>query len=57
MRELLNRTVKTNDDVADYLELPVLGSVPDMKELHKEMEKNDKGPGLFAKIWRKVWKA
>ena len=23
----------------------------------KEMEKNDKGPGLLAKIWRKVWKA
>ena len=57
VRELLNRTVKTNDDVADYLELPVLGSVPDMKELRKDMEKNDKGPGLFAKIWRKVWKA
>ena len=57
VRELLNRTVKTSDDVADYLELPVLGSVPDMKELHKEMERNDKGPGLFAKIWRKVWKA
>ena len=57
VRELLNRTVKTNDDVADYLELPVLGSVPDMKELRKDMEKNDKGSGLFAKIWRKVWKA
>ena len=57
VRELLNRTVKTNDDVTDYLELPVLGSVPDMKELRKDMEKNDKGPGLFAKIWRKVWKA
>ena len=57
LRELLNRTVKTNDDVANYLELPVLGSVPDMHELHKEMEKNDKGPGLLEKIWRKVWKA
>ena len=57
VRELLNRTIKTTDDVANYLELPVLGSVPDMKELHKEMERNDKGPGLFAKIWRKVWKA
>ena len=57
VRELLNRTIKTSDDVANYLELPVLGSVPDMKELHKEMERNDKGPGLFAKIWRKVWKA
>ena len=57
VRELLNRTIKNTDDVASYLELPVLGSVPDMYELHKEMEKNDKGPGLLAKIWRKVWKA
>ena len=57
VRELLNRTIKNSDDVANYVELPVLGSVPDMHELHKEMEKNDKGPGLLAKIWRKVWKA
>ena len=57
VRELLNRTIKNSDDVANYLDLPVLGSVPDMNELHKEMEKNDKGPGLLAKIWRKVWKA
>ena len=55
--ELLNRTIKNSDDVASYLELPVLGSVPDMNDLRKDMEKNDKGPGLLAKIWRKVWKA
>ena len=57
VRELLNRTIKNSDDVASYLELPVLGSVPDMNDLRKDMEKNDKGPGLLAKIWRKVWKA
>ena len=57
VRELLNRTIKNSDDVANYLELPVLGSVPDMNDLRKDMEKNDKGPGLLAKIWRKVWKA
>ena len=26
-------------------------------DMRKDMEKNDKGPGLLAKIWRKVWKA
>ena len=57
VRELLNRTIKNSDDVANYLELPVLGSVPDMNDLRKDMEKNDKGPGLLAKIWRNVWKA
>ena len=57
VRELLNRTIKNSDDVANYLDLPVLGSVPDMNDLRKDMEKNDKGPGLLAKIWRKVWKA
>ena len=57
VRELLNRTIKTSEDVANYLELPVLGSVPDMHELHKAMERKDKGPGLLMKIWRKVWKA
>ena len=57
VRELLNRTIKNSDDVANYLDLPVLGNVPDMNDLRKDMEKNDKGPGLLAKIWRKVWKA
>ena len=57
VRELLNRTIKNSDDVANYLDLPVLGSVPDMNDLRKDMEKSDKGPGLLVKIWRKVWKA
>ena len=56
-RELLNRTIKTTEDVANYLELPVLGSVPDMDDLEKNMQENDKGPGLLSKLWRKVWKA
>ena len=57
VRELLNRTIKNSDDVANYLELPVLGSVPDINDLRKDMEKSDKGPGLLTKIWRTVWKA
>ena len=57
VRELLNRTIKNSDDVANYLDLPVLGSVPDINDLRKDMEKSDKGPGLLTKIWRKVWKA
>ena len=57
VRELLNRTIKNSDDVANYLDLPVLGSVPDINDLRKDMEKSDKGPGLLTKIWRNVWKA
>ena len=57
VRELLNRTIKNSDDVANYLDLPVLGSVPDINDLRKDMEKSDKGPGLLTKIWRIVWKA
>ena len=57
VRELLNRTIKNSDDVANYLDLPVLGSVPDINDLRKDMEKSDKGPGLLTKIWRTVWKA
>lgn len=57
VRELLNRTIKNTEDVANFLELPVLGSVPDMDDLKKNMQENDKGPSLLSKLWRKIWKA
>lgn len=57
VRELLNRTIKTADDVAQYLDLPVLGSVPDFEDLQKNMQEKDKQPGLVVRMWRKIWKA
>ena len=57
VRELLNRTIKTADDVAQYLNLPVLGSVPDLEDLQKNMQEKDKKPGLAVRMWRKIWKA
>lgn len=57
VRELLNRTIKTADDVAQYLDLPLLGSVPDLKDLQKNMQEKDKKPGLAVRMWRKIWKA
>lgn len=41
-KELMNRTIKTTDDVANYLDLPVLGSVPDYESLNKNMKKNSR---------------
>ena len=57
VRELLNRTIKTADDVAQYLDLPLLGSVPDLQDLQKNMQEKDKKPGLAVRMWRKIWKA
>lgn len=42
-RELLNRTIKTNEDVANYLGLPLLGSIPNYEMLMKNKEQQGKG--------------
>ena len=57
LRNAANRTIKTADDVAQYLDLPLLGSVPDLKDLQKNMQEKDKKPGLAVRMWRKIWKA
>lgn len=52
----MNRTIKTTDDVANYLDLPVLGSVPDYESLNKNMKKEQQEQSLTARIRRYLWK-
>ena len=58
-KELMNRTIKTEDDVKNYLDLPVLGAIPDEDSMARimEREKNaDNGEtGLLGKV-RTLWK-
>ena len=53
-RELMNRTIKTTDDVATYLGLPVLGQVPSGESLNEAQETENLS--TWQKIWRAVWK-
>ena len=52
--ELMNRTIRTEDDVKNYLALPVLGAIPDEESMslamaiQKEMEKKE--PGFMSKV-------
>ena len=55
-KELMNRTIKTTDDVANYLDLPVLGSVPDYESLNKNMKKEQQEQSLTSRIRRYLWK-
>ena len=58
-RELLNQTIRTEEDVQNYLALPVLGAIPEEASLEKALEQQNK-PGLIEKIRSrmggKVWK-
>lgn len=58
-KELMNRTIKTEEDVKNYLDLPVLGAIPDEDSMARimEREKNaDNGEtGLLGKV-RTLWK-
>lgn len=58
--ELMNRTIRTEDDVKNYLDLPVLGSIPDEESIaramaaHKEAEV--KSNNLYSKVKEFLWK-
>ncbi len=57
--ELLNRKVKTEEDITNYLNLPVLGTVPEEASLNKAMDygrKHVPKKGLLAKLRGFVWK-
>lgn len=43
--EFLNRTIRTADDVREYLDLPVLGSIPDF-----DSEAPQEHMGILAKL-------
>ena len=53
-RELLNRTIKTSDDIEKYLGLPVLGKIPSSESINEV--KNKQELNIWQKVWRKVWK-
>lgn len=53
-RDLMNRTIKSNEDVEKYLGLPVLGQIPSMESLNEAQEVAEMS--TFEKIWRTVWK-
>ena len=53
-RELMNRTIKTSEDVSTYLGLPVLGQIPSSESLSEVKETENLS--TWQKIWRAVWK-
>lgn len=53
-RYLMNRTIKTSEDVERYLGLPVLGQVPSVESI-KELQEQE-NLKWYQKIWRAVWK-
>jgi len=53
-KELMNRTIRTEDDVKNYLSLPVMGAIPDEESMSRAMTKQkeleNKEPGLLSKL-------
>ena len=58
--ELMNRTICTEDDVKNYLGLPVMGAIPDEESMNRAMTKQkefeDKEPGFMRKVRYFIWK-
>lgn len=54
VRELMNRTIRTDDDVKNYLALPVMGAIPDEESMSlamtKQKEMENKEPGFLSKV-------
>lgn len=58
-RELMNRTVKTTEDIQNVLGIPVLAQIPDIDSLQGAMKKQEEKPGiagLIEKVRRRLWK-
>ncbi len=53
-KELMNRTIRTDDDVKNYLALPVMGAIPDEESMSRAMTKQKemeaKEPGFLNKV-------
>ncbi len=58
--ELMNRTIRTEDDVKNYLGLPVMGAIPDetsmSQAMMKQKEMEEKKPGFMSKVREYIWK-
>ena len=59
-KELMNRTIRTEDDVKNFLALPVMGAIPDEESMSRAMTKQkemeEKKPGFMSKVRDFVWK-
>ncbi len=54
--EMLNRKIRTPEDVQNFLGLPVLGSLPDIASMNKALADKRKKPSLYEKIRRLLQK-
>lgn len=54
-RSLLNRKINTADDVEQYLQLPVLGMIPDADAVRKERP-HSRIKKWIEKVRRRIWK-
>ena len=58
--ELTNRTIRSEDDVKNYLGLPVMGAIPDEESMSRAMtiqkEMESKEPGFLSKVQRFFFK-
>lgn len=53
---LINRTIRTSEEVESFLGLPVLGTVPDVSNLNKVNADTSKNPSLWDKLRRLIEK-
>ena len=58
--ELMNRTIRTEEDVKNYLDMPVLGTIPDEESIALVMNRQKadevKLSGLISKVRDYLWK-
>ena len=58
--ELMNRTIRSEEDVKTFLALPVLGAIPDEESMEQAMtrqkEMEEKKPGFLSKVKEYIWK-
>ena len=58
--EMMNRTIRTDEDVKNFLDLPVLGAIPDEESMSlamaKQKEMDNNKPGFMSKVKEYVWK-
>ncbi len=53
-KDLLNRTIKTSEDIEKYLGIPVLGQIPSVESLDEAAETAELS--TMQKVWRTLWK-
>ena len=56
IKELMNRTIRTEDDVKKFLGLPVLGSIPDEESLKRMTSKQELEVNLLDRVRKCLWK-